>query len=89
MKQEGHTFEVDQVTFWDEIHIKQKCGTENHSTLIFARNDDGIYDDPVLGISLPILNFGPQFLRICVTYLGTIVESVSDSVMLTYIGFLL
>ena len=45
MKQEGLTFELDQVTFWDEIHMKQKCGTKNHSTLVFARNDDGIYDE--------------------------------------------
>ena len=41
----GHTFELEQVAFWDEIHIYQIAGCHKDKTLVFARNEDGIYDD--------------------------------------------
>ena len=45
LKREGHTFELSQVAYWDECHIKQEAGTGVDETLIFSRNEDGLYDD--------------------------------------------
>ena len=36
----GHTFELEQVAFWDEIHIYQIAGCHKDKTLVFARNED-------------------------------------------------
>ena len=38
------TFIKEQVAFFDEIHISHICGFDKEKTLIFAKNDDGIYD---------------------------------------------
>ena len=44
LKEKGLTFDLDQVAFWDECHIKQVAGTCFDETLVFARDEDGIYD---------------------------------------------
>ena len=45
LKDKGLTFSLDQVAFWDECHIKQVAGTCFDETLIFARDEHGVYDD--------------------------------------------
>ena len=44
LKEEGLTFDLEQVAFWDEIHISQVIGCKDDETLIFGRNDNGLYD---------------------------------------------
>ena len=41
----NHTFALEQVAFWDEIHIHQVVGCHKKKNLIVLRNEDGIYDD--------------------------------------------
>ena len=45
LKEENFTFALDQVAFWDKIHIYQVVGCHKTKNLIFSRNEDGIYDD--------------------------------------------
>ena len=45
LKEEGLTFELSQVAYWDECHVKQVAGTCVDETLVFSRNEDGLYDD--------------------------------------------
>ena len=47
LKEKGFTFDLDQVAFWDECHIKQVAGTCFDETLVFARDEDGVYDRDV------------------------------------------
>ena len=43
LEQEGETFEIHQVSFWDEKHVKQVVGEfRDHSTQ-FGFDEDGIY----------------------------------------------
>ena len=37
-------FVPEQIAFWDEIHIYQVCGDHRDHSLIFARNEKGLYD---------------------------------------------
>ena len=45
LKEKGLTFSLDQVAFWDECHIKQVAGTCFDETFIFARDENGVYDE--------------------------------------------
>lgn len=38
------TFVPEQIAFWDEIHIYQVCGDHHSKSLIFMRNEIGVYD---------------------------------------------
>ena len=40
----NHLFVPEQIAFWDEIHIYQVCGDHKDHSLIFARNENGLYD---------------------------------------------
>ena len=44
LEEKNLTFVKEQVCFFDKIHISQVCGFDKEKTLIFAKNDDGIYD---------------------------------------------
>ena len=46
LEEKGLTFVKKQDVFYDdEIHISQVCGYDKEKTIIFAKNDDGIYDE--------------------------------------------
>ena len=45
LEDKGLTFVKEQVAYFDEIHVSQTCGFDKEKTLIFAKNDDGIYDE--------------------------------------------
>lgn len=45
LREKDLCFVLEQVAFWDEIHIYQVVGCHKDKTLIFTRNEDGIYDD--------------------------------------------
>ena len=45
LKSQGLTFDLAQVAYWDECHIKQVAGTCVDETLVFSRNEDGLYND--------------------------------------------
>ena len=36
LKNDGLTFELSQVAYWDECHIKQVAGTNVDATLVFS-----------------------------------------------------
>jgi len=48
MKRDNLTFSVNQIAWFDEIHIGQVVGIENDETLIFSRGDDGIYNEDAI-----------------------------------------
>ena len=45
LKSDGLIFELAQVAYWDEYHIKQVAGTYIDETLIFSPIEDGLYDN--------------------------------------------
>ena len=44
IKENNLTLDWNCISFWDEMHIKQRCGEANKDAIFFPRNDDGIYD---------------------------------------------
>ena len=38
------TFVLEQVEYFDKIHIHQVCGCSNNKTLVFARDANVLYD---------------------------------------------
>ena len=45
LKEEKLNMELTQIGFWDECHIKQFVGCDNDETYIFARDENGLYDE--------------------------------------------
>ena len=45
LKSKKLTFSPDQVTWFDEIHISQICGTNQDETLVFAKDENGLYKE--------------------------------------------
>ena len=45
LKEEKLNMELSQIGFWDECHIKQFVGCDNDETYLFARDENGLYDD--------------------------------------------
>ena len=45
LKEEKLNMELSQIGFWDECHIKQFVGCDNDETYIFARDENGLYDE--------------------------------------------
>ena len=44
IKEDGYNFVLEQVGFFDEIHMIQVIGTDKKYQVMFSRNEDGIYD---------------------------------------------
>ena len=37
-------YDLEQVAFYDKIHIYQVCGNEKKKTIVFARDENGVYN---------------------------------------------
>ena len=45
LKEDNLTFVLEQVAFWDEIHIKQVVGSDVKKVFLFPTNHHGLYDE--------------------------------------------
>ena len=44
IEEQDLTIDLERTGWWDETHIYQVCGCDRKKTLIFARDENGVYD---------------------------------------------